>query len=219
MAWIYLDDQFPDHPKVVTAGGDAGWLFVCGLAYCRRQGTSGAIPKGLVSRLSDRRAPTKLAKLLVEVGLWEDHGDHFQVHDYDDWNRSHESRSEAGRKAARARWDKQRNADASDDANASERNANVSEPHMPQDALSLSHPLGTYGLTTDSRVGDPPAEDPQPPNDRGSLLWAHRLAARVGGHARITDDQAVTELLTAWRDNPDRSDTELVADLEARTPA
>lgn len=117
MAWVYLDDQFPDHPKVVLAGGDAAWLFVCGLAYCRRHGTDGFIPGPQVPKLSDRKAPMRLASKLVEVGLWDEDGEHFRVHDYADWNRSSESRSAAGRKAARARW-----------GNA-ERNANASESH------------------------------------------------------------------------------------------
>lgn len=115
MAWVYLDDQFPDHPKVVRAGGDAGWLFVCGLAYAKRYGTEGVIPKVQVCRLSDRKMPRKLANLLVQVGLWEEHIDHYQVHDYKEWNGSRDSRSEAGKKAARARWhgkDANGNADA-----------------------------------------------------------------------------------------------------------
>lgn len=119
MAWVYLDDQFPDHPKVAAAGGDAAWLFICGLAYCRRYGTEGKIPRAQVPRLSDRKAPMKLAAKLIEVRLWIEDPDGFQVHDYSDWNRPGESKSEAGRKAANARWSKakkdaKRNADASD---------------------------------------------------------------------------------------------------------
>src|SRR5690606_38821747 len=91
--------------------------FVCWLAYCRRYNTAGAIPAAKVPRLSDRRAPMKLAAKLVEVGLWDPDGDHYQVHDYADWNKTSESRSAAGRKAAQARWG---NAD---------RNANASESH------------------------------------------------------------------------------------------
>jgi hypothetical protein len=124
MAWVYLDDQFPDHPKVILAGGDAGWLFVCGLAYVKRYSTSGLIPKGQVPKLSDRRSPVRLARRLVEVGLWEDRGSHFAIHDYGDWNKPQESRSAAGRKAARARWAKE--ADAKRNANA---HADASESH------------------------------------------------------------------------------------------
>lgn len=104
MAWVYLDDQFPDHPKVVAAGDAAAWLFVCGLAYCKRYATAGRIPKGQVSKLTGHRSGAKLARLLVDVVLWEDDGDHYRVHDYDDWNKPQASRTESARKAARARW-------------------------------------------------------------------------------------------------------------------
>lgn len=133
MAWVYLDDQFPDHPKVAQAGGDAAWLFVCALCYARRFGTEGVIPKPQVARLSDRRGWRKLADKLVEVGLFEDDGDSYRIHDWHDWNRGAGSRSEAGRKAAQARWDKERKrtddapTDASDEQ--ANRNANASESH------------------------------------------------------------------------------------------
>lgn len=104
MAWVYLDDQFPDHPKVAAAGGDAAWLYVCGLAYVKRYTTEGRIPKVQVSKLSDRRSPARIARRLVDVGLWDDGGDHYLVHDYHDWNKPQASRTEAARKAARARW-------------------------------------------------------------------------------------------------------------------
>lgn len=136
MAWVYLDDQFPDHPKVVRAGHEAAWLFVCGLAYCKRYGTGGVIPKAQVPKLTTVRNALRVAARLVEVNLWEARAsDGFIVHDYDDWNQAAASRSEAGRKAAHARWHAKRNANAPPDADA-----NASEAHVPQDALSLTHP-------------------------------------------------------------------------------
>lgn len=129
MAWVYIDDGFFDHPKVARAGGDAAWLYVCGLGYCKRYGTEGTIPKAQVPRLSDRRGVSKLVTKLLEVALWHDAGDHYEVHDFSEWNKPAASRSEAGRKAANARWHRERNADA---------DANASESHVPQDALSPS---------------------------------------------------------------------------------
>jgi hypothetical protein len=88
MSWFKLDDHFPDHPKILAAGGDAAWLWVCGGCYCARHLTDGLIPKAAVPRLSDRRNPMKLAQRLVEVGLWIDRGDHFGMHDYLEFNPS-----------------------------------------------------------------------------------------------------------------------------------
>ena len=134
MAWLYLDDQLPDHPKIVQAGGDAAWLFVCGLAYCRRYDTDGFIPAAAVPRLTDRRSPLKLAAVLVNVSLWEPGNDGWNVHDWSDWNRTNTSRSEAGRKAAAARWSK----DASRNANASETH---SERIQKDDASGCTIPI------------------------------------------------------------------------------
>lgn len=98
--WVKLDDQFPDHPKVIAAGGDAAWLYVAGLCYCQAKLTDGRIPAAVVPRLTDRRQPMKLAERLVEVELWEADEDAFWVHDYHDHNAAAEeikARREANR--------------------------------------------------------------------------------------------------------------------------
>jgi hypothetical protein len=63
--WIKLDDSFPDNPKIMKAGEDAAWLYVCGLCYCARFLTDGFIPKVAVPRLVARNAERK-AKMLGE---------------------------------------------------------------------------------------------------------------------------------------------------------
>jgi hypothetical protein len=84
MPWVRIDDQFPDHPKVVAAGQAAAWLYVTGLCYCNRMLTDGFIPIDQVARLVPYGA--KLAPKLVEVGLWiqttRDGAEGFAVHDY-----------------------------------------------------------------------------------------------------------------------------------------
>lgn len=186
MAWVYLDDQMADHPKIVAAGDLAAWMFVSGLMYCRRLATNGLIPKPQVTKLSSQKRPRTSSAKLIEVGLWHDH-DHacegcpnppigfYVVHDYAEWNKPQESRSEAGRKAAAARWQKrssqpepqesqcERNADALPDASDPDanRNANASESHMRQDAHSpIPIPIPTANKSsTDSRGGPPPVDD------------------------------------------------------------
>jgi hypothetical protein len=102
MSWVKLDDQFPDHPKVVAAGSAAAWLFVCGLSYCSRLLTDGFIPRGQVRRLTDAKTPDRLADQLVKVGLWETADGGFRVHDYLVYQPSREQ-IEAGRSVARRR--------------------------------------------------------------------------------------------------------------------
>lgn len=95
MPWVKLDDRFPDHGKLADCGVIqplCGWLYVCGLAFCNRQLTDGRIPKAHIVRLvstcglgvcgGDEVTPTSLAHRLVQVGLWEDAGDAYVVHDY-----------------------------------------------------------------------------------------------------------------------------------------
>lgn len=107
--WIKIDDGLPEHPKVAAAGHLAAWLYICGLAYCSRRLTNGAIPKAIVSRLSDVPRPQKAADRLVEVGLWHDRGNHYEVHDYMEHQRSAEQVTEF-REAARERKRKWREA-------------------------------------------------------------------------------------------------------------
>jgi hypothetical protein len=95
MTWFKLEDGFPEHRKIAQAGGDAGWLFVCGLAHCARNLTDGLIPAGAVPRLSDRKQPMKLARILVDVGLWHAH-------------QTSRAKVEGDREAARVRMNRRR---------------------------------------------------------------------------------------------------------------
>jgi hypothetical protein len=90
VTWAKLDDHFPDHPKVMRAGPDAGWLHVCVICYCARHHTDGFIPKEAVATVSTLREPDCLAARLVEVGLWHDRGSDYEVHDFLTYNPSRE---------------------------------------------------------------------------------------------------------------------------------
>ncbi len=67
--YVKVHDGLPDHPKIIEAGGEAGWLYICGLAYASRQLTDGVLPKRLVPRLTDGSKPEASASALVRVGL------------------------------------------------------------------------------------------------------------------------------------------------------
>lgn len=97
--YVKVHDGLPDHPKIIEAGGEAGWLYICGLAYASRQLTDGVIPKRLVPRLTDGSKPEASASALLRVGLWHE-GVHdcsrcpqpgpeaYVIHDYLDHQRS-----------------------------------------------------------------------------------------------------------------------------------
>lgn len=86
MAWVKLDDQFADHPKVNAAGPLASWLYVCGLTYCARQLTDGFIPAAQIRKLADVDNAGELASILVSVGLWEQVEGGYMAHDYLKYN-------------------------------------------------------------------------------------------------------------------------------------
>lgn len=117
MAWVKIDDQFPDHPKVMAAGPLASWLYVCGLAYCARFLTDGFISRAQVRKMADVDNPLELAEALIRAGLWhrDEERDGFCVHDYLEYNPDaeqvrasrqavSEKRREAGSKGAASRW-------------------------------------------------------------------------------------------------------------------
>lgn len=107
MTWVKLDDQFAFHPKVLAAGPEAAWLYVAGLCWCSQHLTDGAIPKAAVPTLAAVKRPS--ADRLVAAGLWVDHGDSFEVHDYLQFQPS-KAKVEAEREAARKRQEKFRRA-------------------------------------------------------------------------------------------------------------
>jgi len=108
MPWIRLDDQFPDHPKVIAAGPLAAWLYVCGIGYCNRLLTDGFIPSGQVRKLADLDGAGELAARLVAAGLWDEAEGGYRIHDYLEYQPSkeraletREARAEAGRRGGK----------------------------------------------------------------------------------------------------------------------
>lgn len=123
MAWVKLDDNFPDHPKLVGLSAEAGWLWVRCLAYCNRLRTDGKVPRAVVERMTrSARAPREL----VGVGLWhelhtENGASHYAVHDYLDYQASAaeieehvEKKRAAGRKGGKHSGENRRSTSEAD---------------------------------------------------------------------------------------------------------
>jgi hypothetical protein len=108
MPWVKLDDGFYSNPKVIKAPPLARSLYVAGLCHCASGLTDGTIDKTAVPLLlAQTGAPRNAATALVTAGLWDDHGDQFEVRDYLQYNPSRD-RTEAEREAAKERKAKQR---------------------------------------------------------------------------------------------------------------
>ena len=85
MAWVMLDDNFPNHPNATQAGPVAAYLYVCGLCYCRRFHTDGFIPKHAIASLGVSTRPIRMIHSLVEAGLWDITDGGWKVHDYQEF--------------------------------------------------------------------------------------------------------------------------------------
>ncbi|MFA6358957.1 MAG: hypothetical protein WCY09_09905 [Candidatus Omnitrophota bacterium] len=109
MAWIKLDDQWMDNPKIIKAGRDARDMWLASVTYCAKQLTDGYFHQNLIPMLAvmagiDVANCQTFAKTLLDVCLWESKDGMYYVHDYLDYNPTKEqteqnriARSEAGR--------------------------------------------------------------------------------------------------------------------------
>ena len=107
MTWLKLHNGLHVNEKILAAGRDADWLYVCGLCHCSQNLTDGRIPKSVVPMLSNRKNPLELAARLVKVGLWVDHPGYYEVNQYGEHQRSREQ-VESERGKARVRQAKAR---------------------------------------------------------------------------------------------------------------
>lgn len=100
----------PEHGKIEAVGGDAGWLFICILGYCKRSKKGGVFPLSKVSQVSDRRQPMKLFARMVDEHLVHEPGHDCKkcpqpmprfgvVHDWPYWQGGDEADEAARREA------------------------------------------------------------------------------------------------------------------------
>jgi hypothetical protein len=208
MTWANVDDLFPEHPKVLAAGGDAAWLYICGLCFTNRNLTEGRIPKAVVPRLSDRKAPARLAQRLVEVGLWHEDRDAYVIHDWEKYNEGAEAvkaRKEQARNAARTRWSGRPKSAQSNAGSNADPDPPPPDQQCGQHAVSMSgahagampsHSSPTTEHRSSSSnhgVGDQPAEEEEPDFVVGracQLAAERRLSARTAGQTPVVDRSA-----------------------------
>lgn len=115
MPWARLDDRFHDNRKVRRVWRScpaAIGLHVMAITYSAGHLTDGFVDNEFVEdRMPVTRQREKAISMLVEVGMWHADADGWRIHDFAEYNvtrksalEKHESRSEAGKKGANARW-------------------------------------------------------------------------------------------------------------------
>lgn len=172
--WVKVFNSLPAHPKILRAGDRAAWLFVCGLCYSNEHLTDGFIAREvLVVAAPGVKNPERLARNLVEVGLWDTTEGGWQVHDYGDYQRTSQQVKDVRRK------DRERKGYAEsdpEDTGDSERNPN---------GIQKDSERGLVGIPSRPRVGVPSQEEkreerttPKPPaggqTERGRLIAFRR---------------------------------------------
>lgn len=231
MAWARLDDGFGDHPKVLDlidtldemAGAAAIGLWTLALAYAHGTMRTAKVP-GFVPRSFVRRAcvPASLGDRLVDVGLWEQADGGWLIHDFGDYLPSEElraKRAEAGRRGARARWEREAAAQDADAPPPEDESAGA-DSNLPSDATWQEgkkcpepepepEPKKSKDQSILSATASPPPDaPPQGVRDDIERICAH-LADRIEGNG--SRRPAVT---AKWR-----TAARLMLDADKRTEA
>jgi hypothetical protein len=107
MTWAKLDDTFGDDPRFMPLSRSHRLVWVEALAWCAKQQTDGAIPRGGLRRITDDDDPVAAAEALVAAGLWTETATGWQMVDYD---RSQMTKAEIDRAKIAAVWRAERSA-------------------------------------------------------------------------------------------------------------
>lgn len=117
MSYAQVHTQALRHRKVLSLSAHAFRVWVAGQCYCQEHLSDGVIPKVALVALGVPIKPTWVAELLTQE-LWHEYPDHYEVHDWADWNETREqvSSRRAARRVRHQRWLQKRTGDAPRDA-------------------------------------------------------------------------------------------------------
>lgn len=173
MVWFKVDDRLPLNPKMAGVSIAAVGLWVEAGAWASASQTDGQVLKRLL-RVLHPDASEKLADELVAAGLWEDQGDHWQIHDFLEYNPPREEveakkarRSRAGKlggiKSGKSRRSKREaNAQAKAQANAEAKHEAKTNP-VPVPYISTNvdiSPKPPTGVESDEEQIREPSSEP-----------------------------------------------------------
>jgi len=186
MAWVRIDDQAPRHHKMLKAGPEACWLWVCGIAHCQSLLTDGVITTEALPMIGvpGKARALRLAEILVDAGLFDKIDGGYRVHDYHDFNLTadearkklddtHEAKVRAGRAGGRRSGEVRKAAKqrSRTEACASEA-AKQNEADGTKQNEAPSHPIPSeYEKDTSA------AASPLAPITATSLAWFDRVYA------------------------------------------
>jgi hypothetical protein len=214
MVWVRIDEDFAQHPKLVSAGPNAMALQVAALCYANRNLTDGFLPRAAVHGLIPSDVDSDAAettKRLIAHGIWEEVEGGYAIHDYLDYQPSREQVRRQRTKRSRAG---RRGGLASGEARAQARARALASPTVG-DSLEKRSPKRSVGdrtpypkeLSKESSEGRKPSGKVSPPladaeargraRARVSGFTAEELRHELEAHYR-GDQRAVSAGLEAF---------------------
>ncbi|WP_440063828.1 hypothetical protein [Streptosporangium sp. OZ121] len=202
MPWFKVDDAFHSHLKVMQTKAAALGLWVVAGSWSSANLTEGFIPDAVLPRLMP--GAKRLAKDLVECGLWERTDKGFTFHDWDDYNPTAEEVRE-DREAARERMRKLRARRRGQQDLAGE--TSESRELLPASDASVVRPniLRTFAERSDD-VRNPVPSRPVPVQSANTSSQSSTGSGVVGHQTDDHDfhelDEMITRLLASLTTDP-----------------
>lgn len=216
MTWFKVDDNLPHHRKVMAAGNAAMGLWVRAGALCAQQLTDGIVTREMLRSVGTDAQ----ARRLVAAGLWREHAEGFQFHEWSERQPTkNEVKEERAKAAERQRNWRERNSNRNGVTNALRNGVTNGAPTRPDPTRPLLLPTpstnppheGTaedeMNLSKNAKVAqrilECPADDPR--LQHIDELIAHRRPANPRAwlktiHANGDLDDLITALDTPTDD-------------------
>ncbi|MFI6889169.1 hypothetical protein [Streptosporangium canum] len=203
MPWFKVDDAFHSHLKVMPTKAAALGLWVVAGSWSSANLTEGFIPDAVLPRLMP--GAKRLAKDLVEAGLWERTDKGFTFHDWTDYNPTAEEVRE-DRDAARERMRKLRARRREQQGLPGETSDSRALESAPDTSAVRANMLRTFAERSDD-VRNPVPSRPVPiPSSNTSSQSS--TGSGAAGHQTDDDhdfsglDEMITRLLASLTPDP-----------------
>lgn len=185
--YIRVDADFWDNPKAIAAGPGGRSLYLCALAWSRKQLTDGAVPAHVLPALAFKtglpiEAAQDTADRLVEARLWKRTADGWEIHDY-----AEHQLTKADVDRQRAQWRKRQGDKRARDQEKEDGHADVTG----------DSPVSHAGVTRPESESESVTETEKPI----SLLVPSAetpFGSGTDGSSQITTDQRISATYDAW---------------------
>lgn len=158
---MLLNDGVRHHPKILTAGAEAAWLWAAAIDYCRENLTDGHLPTSALKTLGNfATRPDRLAERCVAAGLLEPTEGGWRIHDFLAYN---DSKAAVDQKRREAAIRKARHRAAQQGVTQESRNGPVDVPlgHERDTGVPRAGAYPHFGVGVGTGSGLDPGEEPE----------------------------------------------------------